>query len=268
MDKSLKLALTRPLPVVALWLAACTGEQAPSTQAAGSNPISSAAEAAPAPRSTKAIYDPSVGAIPTPNDLLFYGSVDGTINITPALGGPLPVPEPLLSLSSVDGASTVAPILMNFSRAISGTSLVPGGSVRLFEVSTFVDPVTAPIGGPVTGVTNELTGADFTVAVLPEFGNAAIQIQPLAPLTASRVNPATGALENSVYMVVLTDAILDADGVSVTRDVTYALAAQPTPFAFSLCNSVSSSATLSLPFRAVSALSTKASTSASTSAFP
>lgn len=186
------------------------------------------------PRSqTVATYNPSGGAIPIPNDLLFSGSVDGTINIAPALdenGNPLPVPEPLLSLSSVDGASTVAPILMNFSRAISGTSLVPGGSVRLFEVSTFVDPVTAPIGGPVTGVTNELTGADFTVAVLPEFGNAAIQIQPLAPLTASRVNPATGALENSVYMVVLTDAILDADGVSVTRDVTYALAAQPTPF--------------------------------------
>ena len=186
------------------------------------------------PRSqTVATYNPSGGAIPIPNDLLFSGSVDGTINIAPALdenGNPLPVPEPLLSLSSVDGASTVAPILMNFSRAISGTSLVPGGSVRLFEVSTFVDPVTAPIGGPVTGVTNELTGADFTVAVLPEFGNAAIQIQPLAPLTASRVNPATGALENSVYMVVLTDAILDADGVSVTRDVTYALADQPTPF--------------------------------------
>mgnify|MGYP007089481791 CR=1 FL=1 len=76
------------------------------------------------PRSqTVATYNPSGGAIPIPNDLLFSGSVDGTINIAPALdenGNPLPVPEPLLSLSSVDGASTVAPILMNFSRAISG----------------------------------------------------------------------------------------------------------------------------------------------------
>ncbi len=181
------------------------------------------------PRSqTVAVYNPTAGAIPVPNDLLFSGSLDGTTNVPVA--DPSDITNPILSLNTVDGGSTIAPILMTFSRAIDQSSLVAGSSVRMFEVSTFVDPVTAPVGGPVTGITSELTGADFSVAVVSEFGNAAIQIQPLAPLTPSRVNPATGALENSVYMVVLTDAITDADGVGVTRDVTYNLAAQATPF--------------------------------------
>jgi len=158
------------------------------------------------PRSaTVAVYNPTAGAIPVPNDLLFSGSLDGTTNIPVA--DPSDITNPILSLNTVDGGSTIAPILMTFSRAIDQSTLVAGSSVRMFEVSTFVDPVTAPVGGPVTGINNELTGADFSVAVVSEFGNAAIQIQPLAPLTPSRVNPATGALENSVYMVVLTDAL-------------------------------------------------------------
>ncbi|MDG1049962.1 MAG: alpha/beta fold hydrolase [Planctomycetota bacterium] len=177
---------------------------------------------------TIATFDPSSGAIPIPNDLLFSGTLDGTLNIP--IADPAALSDPAISLNTVDGASTLAPILMNFSRAIDPTSLVEGASVRLFEVSTFVDPVTAPIGGPVTGITAELTGADFAVSVLAEFGNQAIQIQPLAPLTPSRVNPLTGALENSVYMVVLTNEILDTDGIAVERDATYFLAAQTDPF--------------------------------------
>jgi pimeloyl-ACP methyl ester carboxylesterase len=182
------------------------------------------------PRSaTVAVFNPTDGEIPVPNDLLFSDSLDGTTNIPAELdaqGNPLPVPEPRKSLSTVDGASTVAPILVNFSRAIDESSLVAGSSVRMFEVSTSVTPPAPPVGGPVTAIDNELTGADFSVSVVEEFGNAAIQIQPLAPLTPSRVNPSNGALENSVYMVVLTDAITDADGFGVTRDVTYNLAAQ------------------------------------------
>ena len=178
------------------------------------------------PRSqTVAVYNPSAGTFPIPNDLLFSGTLDGTVNIPPALdgsGNPLPIPEPLLSLNTVDGASTAAPILMNFSRAIDDASLVEGSSVRMFQVTA--ETASGPVGGAVTAITNELSAADFSVSVVSEFGNTAIQIQPLAPLTPSTAGG------SSVYMVVLTDAILDADGVGVTRDVTYNLAAQATPF--------------------------------------
>ncbi len=178
------------------------------------------------PRSqTVAVYNPSAGTFPIPNDLLFSGTLDGTINIPAALdssGNPLPIPEPLRSLNTVDGGSTAAPILMNFSRAIDEASLVEGASVRMFQVTA--ETASGPIGGAVTAITNELSAADFSVSVVSEFGNTAIQIQPLAPLTPSTAGG------SSVYMVVLTDAILDADGVGVTRDVTYNLAAQATPF--------------------------------------
>ena len=177
---------------------------------------------------TVAVFNPSEGAIPVPNDLLFSGTLDGTVNAPVA--DPANLSDPVISLNTVDGASTIAPILMNFSRPIDGATVVAGDSVRMFQVSTFVDPEAAPIGGPVTGITAELTPAQFSVSLVTEFGNQAIQIQPLSPLTPSRVNPITGALENAVYMVVLTDTIQDTDGFAIERDATYFLAAQADPF--------------------------------------
>lgn len=165
---------------------------------------------------TVARYSPSEGDIPIPNDLLFSGSVDLTLN--PPIEDPNDGSNPLISLSTVDGWSTVAPIVVEFTRGIDETTVIGGDSVRFFTVTA--DP-SVPVGGEVVTVDAELVaGVDYRVEVATEYaGGSAIRILPLAPLAPSQL----GA--NSVYMVAVTNAVLDVNGNAVQRDASYVFAA-------------------------------------------
>ena len=164
---------------------------------------------------TVARYSPSTGDIPLPNDLLFADSLDLTLN--PPIADPSNGSDPLIALSTVDGWSTVAPIVVEFSRGVDPTSVIGGDSVRVFEVTA--DP-SVPVGGEVVTVDAELVaGVDYSVEVAMEYpGGSAIRIQPLVPFAASQ----PGA--NNVYMVAVTNEVLDVDGVAIDRDATYRFA--------------------------------------------
>jgi hypothetical protein len=175
---------------------------------------------------TTAIYSPTTGDIPLPSDLLFLGSLDGTLN------PPLPTnpgqAAVAAALSSLDGWSPVARWTLAFSAPIDASTIVPGQTLRAFRVSTATTQV--PIGGPVSAVLAELDGtladplsglpldpaADFLVR-LPVDGRS-IEMLPLRPLAPE-----------SSYTVHLFGAVLDAEGAPVTRSVVYAAAAQSQP---------------------------------------
>lgn len=168
---------------------------------------------------TVANYAPSAGSIPIPNDLLFSGTTDVTLN--PPIADPSVTSDPFLALSTVDGWSTVAPGFVTFSRALDPTTVVGGTSVRVFEVTEALIPP-ALVGGAVVSIDNELVaGVDYEVSVSADFGNTAIVVQPLVPLA-----PSTVAGGNNVYMVVVTDDVRDVDGVRVARDTEYVFAAE------------------------------------------
>lgn len=168
---------------------------------------------------TVARFAPSAGAIPIPNDLLFSGSTDVTLN--PPIADPGDISDPLIALSTLDGWSTVAPIFIEFTRAIDPATVIGGDSVRVFEVTAFADAAT-PVGGPVISADNELVaGVDYEVSVSSDFGNAAIQILPLIPFA-----PSTIAGGNNVYMVTVTDDVMDTAGFQVARDAEYRFAAE------------------------------------------
>ena len=170
--------------------------------------------------STVARFAPSAGEIPLPNDLLFSGSLD--VTLTPPIADPTELSDPVIALSTVDGWSTVAPIFVQFTRAIDPATVIGGSTVRVFEVTAFAD-ATTPVGGPVLSADNELAdGVDYEVTVSADFGNAAIQIQPLVPLTPSSI-----AEGNSVYMVTVTNGVTDSDGFAVGRDAEFRFAAEP-----------------------------------------
>ena len=160
----------------------------------------------------KAQFDPANGIVPNPVNLLFQGSVDGTLNI------PNPNNVSVISaLNALDGFSTVAPMTTLFSAALDPASIEAGVSVRLFEVD-LINPFEQPAAGSpfaVQGVKAELVGGqDFAASVLAEDPEQrTLVITPLRPL-----QPKTG------YMVVLTQAIRSASGARAMPDTTYIFA--------------------------------------------
>ena len=93
-----------------------------------------------------ATFDPTSAdlAIPLPNNLLFLGTNDLTLNLpvdpsSPAAGA-------FEAINSLDGWSTVAPWATGFGGSINASTVTTGGSVRWFEV-TLTGPGGATIGG-------------------------------------------------------------------------------------------------------------------------
>ena len=179
---NLKLIFALSVSVV---LAACEGEPGTSVQDA----------IVPADNvTTFSGFDPANSLIPFPNNLLFQGTMDGTLNIP--LSG-TPADGPVIAMNVLDGFSTVAPITTQpFSSTLDAASLAT--AVRVFEVT--LNTAISPFGGPVQTVTSELGfGSDF-VATLDGTGTV-IVISPLKPL-----KPKTS------YYVTITSALRDGAG--------------------------------------------------------
>ena len=159
---------------------------------------------------TVVVYSPSTGNIPTPNDLLFAGSIDGTLNI-PTAPGPVDLGNPIEALNALDGWSTAAPFPLRFSRPIDFGTVVLGSTLRVLEVTT--DTSVVPVGGPVIGLVGEVMAIELALSAGDPSG-ATLELRPTSPL-----KPGTA------YMVIATNGILDAVGDPVGRDTEYAIVA-------------------------------------------
>lgn len=158
-----------------------------------------------------AVFDPAGGNIPFPNNLLLSGSGDLTLNIPVA--DPTDFSDPQVALNALDGFSTVAPWSSSFTASVNPSTVVPGSSVRVFEVNTFPGTIA------VSGVVRELTpGVDY-VATLSSLdpGNRTLAIVPLKPLA-----------QLTTYMAVITDDIQDTRGNDATPSQTYFIAKRTT----------------------------------------
>lgn len=152
-------------------------------------------------------FDPSAGVVPTPNNLLFLGSTDGTLNIPVA--DPTDFTNPQVAINALDGWSTNAPIVTTFSNAVNPATVTAGGSVRMFEVTL------SGVGGAVTSVVRQLGANEF----LPVMATpTTLVILPLRPLA-----------QKSHYAIALTDTIADADGGHVVPSQIYAIIKNTSP---------------------------------------
>ncbi len=173
------------------------------------------------PQRMVAVYAPSSGSLPVPNDILFLGSEDLTINIPVA--DPTNFSDPQVAINALDGWSAITPFSIEFSDlgaglTLSADSVVGGAGVHIFQVN-IARPEVAPgivaPTGPVTSVIRELTpNQEYAVQVT---GGDSIAIIPLAPLQAS-----------GAYMVVLTDALQDNAGNSISGDSQYIISKSQT----------------------------------------
>jgi hypothetical protein len=169
-------------------------------------------------------FDPSNGVLPFPHNLFFPTAppIDLTIGIPG--GDDSDYTNPVSALNSLDGFSTTEKWIATFSADLGGfpavivpgqidpASVVPGQSVRVFEVTTLSYSYVV-----VTGIVRELTpGVEF-VAVAPGGGVLAIvPTQPLKQLTD--------------YMAVLTNDIHDVNGNDATPSTIYNLTKRRTPW--------------------------------------
>lgn len=160
-----------------------------------------AANAAAAP--PQAIFDPASANLPFPNNLLFAGSEDGTLNIPLEEGvSPDDLSDTRVSLNKLDGFSTTAPVTMQVSSAVDENTVILGESVRIFEVQADAASFA------VTGVTAELDQSQAAVALQ---GNR-IAVVPVQPLK-----------ESTHYLVVATNAITDANGAALAPSSSFVL---------------------------------------------
>lgn len=206
------------LALALLWLVGCGGssdvnrtvDPEPATQPDG-DPVDGV---------ITAVFDPSGGSIPFPNSLLLSGTDDLTLNIP--VEDPTDFSDPAVALNALDGFSTVSPWTFSFSAEVDPASVVPGSSVRFYEV-TFQQGTAA-----VTGVNRELVpGQDYVAAVASsDPSGQTIAIVPLKPLQ-----------ELTGYMAVLTEGIQDTSGNPATPSQTYFLAKRPNPLVDSNNNS-------------------------------
>jgi len=167
--------------------------------------------------SVAASFSPADSVIPFPNNLLFTGTTDGTLNI-PIADVNDPTAGPTLALNSLDGFSTIAPISTSFAAAIDPATVA--GNVRLFKVVvddfnadpnlvSASDTPTFAVAAPIA----ELTfGVDFVATVS---NDTSLVILPLKPLDTA-----------SGYMVVITNGLKDTSGNAFKADASYAFAKQ------------------------------------------
>ncbi|MDT8421850.1 MAG: Ig-like domain-containing protein [Desulfuromonadales bacterium] len=156
-----------------------------------------------------AYFDLTASVLPFPNNLLFSGTADGTLNIPVA--DETDISDPKVAMNALDGFSTIAPISTTFSGTIDPATLTPE-TVRVFEVSL------SGIGGVVTGINRELGFGQEFVATLSSVdpGGSTLVILPTAPLS-----PLTS------YLVMLTDGIKGASGADPQISAHYLIAKTP-----------------------------------------
>ncbi|MBB1270202.1 VolA/Pla-1 family phospholipase [Shewanella sp. SR44-3] len=169
------------------------------------------------------VFDPANGKLPVPNDLLFSGTNDGTINMPNNVEAAGNYVNPQIAIGALDGWSTTSPISIDikFAKDHDGTvltldtaSVAQAGAVRVFE---------ATVGGALSGdpeckaaaassackVGAELVyGVDF----ISVGSGSKIAIIPLKPLKAKQS-----------YIYATTKLIQDSKGRAIEPSETYTL---------------------------------------------
>jgi hypothetical protein len=180
-------------------------------------------DGSPVSGTLEAAFNPNAGVTPFPTNLAFptAGPIDLTLDIDVADPGDFG--DPRVALSAIDGFSTMEKWTTTFLGSAVGLpptqpagridpdSVVPGQSVRVFEVTTTGYPYLV-----VTGIVRELVPVQEFVAASADGGILAIL--PTLPLK-----------EMTTYMAVLTNDINDVNGNDATPSQVYHLAKKRTP---------------------------------------
>ncbi|PKH89302.1 VolA/Pla-1 family phospholipase [Colwellia sp. Bg11-28] len=205
-----KLALSLAI-ISALGLSACDSETIEDVQkevADNGTAVTSLA---------RVVFDPGAATprLSIPNDLLFSGTQDGTLNLPVA--DATDFSDPTVAMSALDGWSTTNPFVLAVDfpagSSLDAVSVFDGNSVKIYETLMGGDAgcEAVPRGAACTVVGELVFGVDF---VAQAKGNS-IAIVPMKPLKGK-----------TTYVVALTNNLKDNNGKSVAASITYDLVRQ------------------------------------------
>jgi len=174
------------------------------------------------PARMAAVYAPSTGSLPLPNDLLFGGSTDLTLNIP--VEDAENFSDPAVALSGLDGWSAIAPFSISFSSrdsalAVDPSSVVGGSNVLVYKVNVDRAEVFPGIPGP----TGPVTSVERELVANQEY------VVQATSATSIAVIPTVAFEQQASYMVVLTNGLTDTDGQPILHDSQYAISKSTSP---------------------------------------
>lgn len=193
---------------------------------------SSSGETVKADSSTHAVFAPltqSASDLPFPNDILFGGSKDGTLNIpgvansdsttTPA--SPAAFADPMVALNTLDGFSTTAMLTIPFNATIDPSPANLQAGIHIFETNgNLIQAQMVPSRAP-SGATELTYGIDFIAST----SGSTLAILPLKPLD-----------ESTTYIVAISTDLKTRSGGNIVAgpQYLYALSGKPSGLPASL----------------------------------
>ncbi|WP_085296936.1 VolA/Pla-1 family phospholipase [Cognaticolwellia mytili] len=170
--------------------------------------------------SARVKFDPSKGAagLSIPNDLIFSGTVDGTLNIPVA--DPTNGADPFVAISALDGWSISQPFPLDIEfpegTSLDGDSVFDPASVRIFEAVMTGDASDSDCAGANRALACKVVGElVYTQDFVTQKSGNSIVVVPMKPLKAE-----------TTYLMVMTNNLRDNNGKAVAGSTTYELARQ------------------------------------------
>ena len=168
----------------------------------------------------RVIFDPSLGidGLSVPNDLIFQGTQDGTLEIPVA--DPTDGSDPFVAASALDGWATAQPFVLGIEfpdgSALDPSTALNSSSVRVFEAimggdATDADCATVSRGLACKIVKELVFSEDF---ITQASGND-VAFVPLKPLKGS-----------TTYLIAMTNSLQDLEGNPVAGSTYYELMRQ------------------------------------------
>jgi Pla-1/cef family extracellular lipase len=170
--------------------------------------------------SARVKFDPSKGAagLSIPNDLIFSGTVDGTLNIPVA--DPTNGADPFVAISALDGWSISQPFPLDIEfpegTSLDGDSVFDPASVRIFEAVMTGDASDSDCAGTNRALACKVVGElVYTQDFVTQKSGNSIVVVPMKPLKAE-----------TTYIMVMTNNLRDNNGKAVAGSSTYELVRQ------------------------------------------
>jgi hypothetical protein len=207
-----------------------------------------------------AIFKPSQSILPAPSDILFSGTLDGSLNIpdqpnsdkrTAPTDAELKT-SPRVAFNTLDGYSTTSPITFDIGVPVDATNILNGSAVRVFlsdnatvaalgGTATAFDSGNCVFGGQADPASPACVGYDSgTKSTWSLTGNSkelvfgvdfvTTTISAVDGSTTVAILPIKPLASASNYIVMVTNGITTkADGSKIRADIEYRIAKQTAP---------------------------------------